>query len=345
MRSFGLDLRSFSPKYSESKRLILIEQFKPSTGELLGYLRFTYQKDGYGTLEVTNFQASLEYQHLRLGATTKASHKGQTGKYGEGFKIAALVFRRSPNNHTFRVVTSGVSCNFIFQQSLDLACTITPISDKALADAQNHIGLENRATTSDPENDVSIFIGKPREGRTSLGPSAKSRKIHVDDFKSWLKVTLDIKSPDMIRTECGDLITDSAYRNKFFLQGLELPSGSMSGKAHRYGYNFIEGDTSRDRNVLSNLGQEAKQIGLNWAEAIRPGDVKAQELLAEYSKMLLCSISELGDVNLVKFEKWFDPDIAKKIWCYMRTINQSEDGRSCFYYAPTDGNDVSWCSM
>jgi hypothetical protein len=52
-------------------------------------------------LEVANFKATLPYQSLGTGATSKASDSGQTGQHGEGMKLSALLFRHSDYN--FRI--------------------------------------------------------------------------------------------------------------------------------------------------------------------------------------------------------------------------------------------------
>jgi hypothetical protein len=329
----------------------MIEVLKrdPFTRKLLGFIRFKYDKDGLGHVEATNFGASLEYRHLKIGATTKLNDGKQSGKHGEGFKVAALVFRRFPNNHTFRVESSGVSCNFIFNRELELTCSITPIRQSKLAAAKKKLDAAKKKTghqgdnmVADPSKDVSVYIGETREGTSSIGIKTSGSKIHVDVFKKWLQVTLDIDAPpNKVTTDIGTLILDPAYKNKFYLQGLLLPSGSMSGREHQYGYNFFEGSTTRDRDSLSSPGQEEEQIGKIWTAAILRGGQKRSALLASYTELLLGSLNVLGDVTLVNYKRWLSRDIVERVWEYMRTINQSADGRPAFYYTTTDGEDVS----
>ncbi|KAF2689716.1 hypothetical protein K458DRAFT_427827 [Lentithecium fluviatile CBS 122367] len=242
-------LRDFSPGCSERYRVILIEKRHSDTKKLLDYIRFTYKKDGC--------------------ATTKADDDKQSGKHGEGFKVAALIFRRHPNKHTFRVKSSGVSCNIIFNPGRDLACTITQLSKAKFDVAKEHPGDD---MVANPMKDVSIYIGEPCQSRNSKGDGTRTNRIHIGDYGQWLNVMLDINLPTArVQTRSGTLILDPAYKNKFDLQGLLLPSGSMSGKQHRYNYDFSIGSTTRDRDSLSRPGQEARQIGEIWSAAILDG--------------------------------------------------------------------------
>lgn len=343
LRTFDLPLRRFIPEYSESSGLILLTSRHPDTKELLGYIRFTYKGDSYGQVEATNLRAALQYRHLKIGATTKYGDDEQSGKHGEGFKVAALVFRRFPSNHSFRIETSGVSCNFIFNKELELACTITRMSQSQLDAAKRRSERQKDGLFARPTQDVSVYIGQLQQAKTEYGYKTKGNKIHIDKFKTWLGVALEIKPPkSMVKTKFGDLILDPEFRDKFYLQGLLLPSGSMSGKKHRYGYNFVEGSTTRDRDSLSRPGQEARQISKIWSAAILDfdGDAQSARLLSIYTTLLVESLNEVGDVSLSNYQKNLSVDIVEKVWGHMRTINRSSDDRSAFYYTPTNGKDV-----
>jgi len=62
-----LELRKLKSQTSRSttndKRTVLTEARHPESKDRLGYIRFTYDKDGNGKLELTNFNASLEIRH------------------------------------------------------------------------------------------------------------------------------------------------------------------------------------------------------------------------------------------------------------------------------------------
>jgi hypothetical protein len=342
LRSSALPLGRFLTQYSEHNRLILIQAHHPDTKELLGYIRFTYASDGYGQVEATNRNARLEYRHLKIGGGTKSYDDEQSGKHGEGFKVAALVFRRSPNNHTFRIESSGVNCNFIFNQDLDLACTITRMSQSKLDTAKTRFEGRKDGMAARPTEDVAVYIGQPRQGKNEHGCKTKGNKVHKASFLKWLEVTLDINPPNsIVKTRFGDLILDPAYKGKFYLQGLLLPSGSTSGKEHRYGYNFIQGSTSRDRDSLSKPGQETRQISNIWSAAILDGGKESANLLAIYTNLLTTSLNEVGDASLSNYQAYLSRGIVERVWDHMRTVSGSHDGLPAFYYAPTNGNDVS----
>lgn len=149
------------------------------TKELLGYIRFKYDKngDGYGHVEITNFGASLEYNHLKIGATTKGD---QTGQHGIGLKVAALAFLRSPNHQSFRIECSLGRWVFIINSEFELCCKTEHITPEYIEQAEK---MKDSSTLgSNPSTDVSVYIGH-------LG-----RGIHVDAFRKWLDVVRDTYS-------------------------------------------------------------------------------------------------------------------------------------------------------
>ena len=155
-------------------------------------------------------------------------------------------------------------------------------------------------------------------------------------------VTLDINPPGkMIRTSHGGLIRDPRFQSHMYLKGLRLPSGGMSGKNYAYGYNFIKGSTTSDRDVLSGEGDESEGIKAIWAEAMRTDDSSDTEITADYTTLLLNSINKKGDVMLRDDEHSLDEDIANKVWTRMLSINKDAEGRQAFYYSASEGKDVS----
>lgn len=54
-------------------------------------------------MELTNFNAALEIQHLNLGRTTKRHDSKTAGTHREGFKVAALVMARE--NREIRIAS------------------------------------------------------------------------------------------------------------------------------------------------------------------------------------------------------------------------------------------------
>ncbi|KAF2866205.1 hypothetical protein BDV95DRAFT_649757 [Massariosphaeria phaeospora] len=338
-RTFGLTLRQFKPQYREDARTILIQVFHPSTKRLLGYLRFRYDKNDEGELEATNFGASLQQYNLSIGGTTKAGDQGQSGEFGEGLKLAALIFRRHPNNFTFRIESSSFKWNFIFNQDLKLVCQFTRIESNKFEKEKKLAKNKPRTTVHHAWEDVSVFIGTPRTGLASTGDRGKSNKIPLAEFRQWLGVTIDIRPPRLIMTDAGDLIMDKPHQGILYLRGLQLPGGSGSGKPYRYSYNFLEGKTNRERDVMRSATSEARQVTAIWAAAIKDDGKGDSNLISAYTDLLLGSINKYADVLLDSEDIPLSLDTATRIWAHMCS---DRDGQGkVFYYCPGNGKDES----
>ena len=116
MHSHGLSLSEFTAEYTENEkdRLILIEVFKPGTRELIGFIRFAYDQEGLsieGGLKIANLNASLQGLQLCSGESTKSGDDNQTGQFGYGMKLSALVFRRA--GYKYCIESTGFRWNFI----------------------------------------------------------------------------------------------------------------------------------------------------------------------------------------------------------------------------------------
>ncbi len=313
----------------------------PTTSNLIGFIRFQYDKDGFcvGGLKMANFNASLTYDALGTGGTSKALDAGQTGQHGEGMKLSALVFRRE--NLNFRIESSGFKWNFIFKKG-ELACRLGRISEKTLNTMKLKARGQPRTEVAHPWEDVCVVIGGPGQARTIDEDKVLTDRIHVDDFKEWLKVTLDIDPPKkMIRTAHGDLVLDGAYQGHMYLHGLLLPSGGVSGKDYAYGYNFISGKTTRDRDTLAGSGAESKKIARIWASAMQQDDSEDAAITTEYTVLLLNSLNKKGDTMLTYDSNCLDEETADKVWKKMRTMNRDGKKRPAFYYSAIEGKDVS----
>lgn len=324
--------------------MILIEAFGPESttrpNELCGYIRFKWDKDSLGVLELTNFNASLKLWHLALGGTSKAGDAKQAGKHGEGLKMSALTFRRYPYLHSFCIESNGCWWNFNYNADRKLICRLTKVNEEKLLQDKNAAGHKPRTTTSHIWEDVSVIIGAPKEGRASNGQRSKGKKIPLEEFEKWLKITIDVNGPTSIhRTDYGDLITDKQYKNKLYLRGLLLPSGSMTGKDCSYGYNFSEGQTNRDRQALGNAKKESSNINRIWANALRIAG-SGSDLLEKYTELILNELNKVGDVMLRAKSQNLEEDIARMVWTQMQLMNKDGQGRSAFYYHATDGKAV-----
>jgi hypothetical protein len=115
----------------------------------------------------------------------------------------------------------------------------------------------------------------------------------------------------------------------------------MSGKTYVYGYNFVDGSTTRDRDTLAGSGEEGMGIAAIWASAIRADDSEDSDLVTEYTRLILGSLNKKGDAILSSDTNCLAKDIAQKVWTKMLTMNHGQQGRPAFYYSAIEGKDVS----
>ncbi|PVI05910.1 hypothetical protein DM02DRAFT_724687 [Periconia macrospinosa] len=335
VKSSGVSHSQLKTKFSEDKNQILVEILHPRTEQVLAYCKFkhkapTARAESFGTLEVTNFHAKLERQALAFGGTTKESDSSQAGEHGEGLKMAALIF--TTHDYSCRVQSSGFNCRFRLDGIEELICKATRMTEKMCQTAKAKGAKTPGGLHADPCQDVSVFVG---ESGVPINQKKKitSEKISLEKFRGWLKVALDINPPDMVRTRYGDLILDPAYKNMNFIKGLMLRGSGLKDR-QMYGYNFPDGQTARDRTMLENGIENAKNINRIWAEIIAPenGYDKRQELIEAYCQLFLGHINKYDDVSMVDFRKWLDPKFVGHLWVHLR-----EKDPDVFYYSEAAG--------
>jgi hypothetical protein len=81
---------------------------------------------GMGT--IANIGSFIETSHLLLGESTKRDEADHIGQFGEGFKIAALVFVRQ--NRKFSIRTKNNNFVFFTKFSEDFKCNILGVDVK-----------------------------------------------------------------------------------------------------------------------------------------------------------------------------------------------------------------------
>jgi hypothetical protein len=180
-----------------------------------------------------------------------------------------------------------------------LHCSLSRISEKSLDKMKQKAQVLSppRTHVTHPWEDVCLFIGAPGAARNTYGRKTKADVPHIDQFKEWLKVTLDTNPPSkIIRTIHGDLIRDPNYQVNMYMKGLLLLSGGTSGRSYACGYNFVNGSTTSDCDVLSGDGDESEDIMAVWAEAIGLDDPTDSDITTGYTDLLLSSINKKGDV-------------------------------------------------
>ncbi|OCL08624.1 hypothetical protein AOQ84DRAFT_388718 [Glonium stellatum] len=359
MRSFSIPKRDFNTIYKENKSEITIratrsaEQISNSE-ETFGFIRFKWDSNELGILELVNFQSSLQIRDLGMGGTTKTNDPTQAGQHGEGLKLAALVMLRYPQNHSVSIVSSRCQWNFKLDTKKMLVCKVKGIESKKINAQRSNLRdliapgrpreMEGRAW-----EDVSVKIGIKCNHRTSRNDRASSSKIALEDFRKWLSTTIDINTPTPItRTPYGDLILNPQHKNKTYLRGLLLPHSSSSGKAFEYGYNFAEGRTGRDRESLTSARNEAGYVAQIWehalkkeqSEALKPEHLMTQgSLVARYTQLLREKFTVCADVN--EAQRFVSREIITKVWSYMRTTDSKMYDPPAFYYhASNSSNDI-----
>jgi len=207
---------------------------------------------------IANFNATLPYRALATGATSKATDFGQTRQHGEGLKLSALVWRR--NNYLFDIMSGSNKWNMIWKKG-ELACGLRQLSEKVLDKAKSNARGQPRNYVAHPWEDVCVTIGAAGTARDAYGEKMRGEHMHVDLSRDLLDITLDVDPPaKMVCTEKGDLIVDPRYQGKMYLCGLQLPSGGTSDKPYAYGYNFVDGTTTRDRDSLAGAGEKCNRI-------------------------------------------------------------------------------------
>jgi hypothetical protein len=287
--------------------------------ELLGFIRFNKKA---GRLELTNFQAALDVQHLSLGGTTKRGQDRFAGVHGEGFKLAALVMRR--NNHAVRFEASSYYWNFGFRgaHASNFYCRLSQpkpevIQKKKEAFARKEESGGQRGPMSNIWQDVTVKISK---GRGDFG-----LKISEADFRSWLDVAIDIEGPqpeDIVQTDHGDLILDKRFSGRIYLKGLRVPSLGPDGRGYVFGYNFVRGSINRDRERLVDWSEEAEMLAMIWEQSIvGRGDGVTNDYIKLFRDHQECA-------DIASAEEKVSISVAKAIWNRLRTASPN-----AFFYS------------
>jgi hypothetical protein len=74
----------------DDKNGTIVRAFHPVTDVELGFIRFNENR---GILQLTNYNARMNFKSLGIGGTTKKDKQHLAGSHGEGYKIAAAVLK------------------------------------------------------------------------------------------------------------------------------------------------------------------------------------------------------------------------------------------------------------
>ncbi|KAF1962905.1 hypothetical protein CC80DRAFT_530799 [Byssothecium circinans] len=306
----GISEADFITKTQSTKEVLYTVHHPTKTPpQLVPWIRFGYNpKTKLGHYEMANTAAMLKRQHLSFGGTSKAHDNKQIGQHGEGLKLAALVSRRHPHNHSFAVTTGEVSLTFGWDKYLQLQCQFRKISEEKMVKAKK--------------------VAKKQDKRMYLN-KVSTKEIALDDFLAWTKMTLDIEKPnEIIRTKHGDLILAPDHRNTLYLHGLRLDGGSKCGKKFMYSYNLRNVRTGRDRETVANANSEAEMIAKIWRAALQKEQREGKSVLLERYVDLLRNHFD-GAAEMHDVHQHILKDTAVLVWGHMI---QPTDGRNPFYY-------------
>jgi hypothetical protein len=275
---------------------------------------------------MTNFATKLERRHLDLGETNKRNDARSAGGHGEGFKVGALVLRRS--GYSVKFETDSLYWNFAFAKERPLLCCALTKPQQSVKDKlwENHRKQQRtpnytRGLTARIWEDMTVKIGKSKEDKHGVEP--KKTGISEETFRAWLTVSLDLDPPDaaqVIRTPTGDLIFDPRYRGRIYLKSLlvsEFGGRRSGGKNYRFGYNFNSGKINRDRQSVVDPHEEPGMLAMIWESAIA---MKGEAIIDSYVDlfnqngevpdiaMALDHVSALTAAKVCKHLKVFHPE-------------------------------------
>ncbi|KAH8688423.1 hypothetical protein BGZ61DRAFT_353878 [Ilyonectria robusta] len=276
--------------------------------DCLGYIRFARFDDQEGFVEVTNRKAVLQPGHLDFGSSSKRNENTQAGTHGEGLKLALLVLLRGHQNHAIRCTTGNVRWNFNFSNLKNLVARLGKMT-YAQIDAEQKASQVLRKDGVIPfapsaSDDVQFLIGwSTRKGRDDKGILRTRDRVHINDFEEWCKSAIFLqfmRNEDIVRTTAGDLIYNNLLprSGNLYLKGLLLKestgvdSASMTGKPLKFGYNFRDGVTNRERKHIQGRNAESQAILRIWDQVL----ILKPEFVIHIHEMLLASDSRNSEI-------------------------------------------------
>lgn len=313
-----------------AKEYIAIASTKDAS--IMGYIRYL---DNKGQLELTNFKAKLQRNHLGFGVSSKRGQRGSAthlaGTHGEGFKVGALVMVRK--GYQVRYESSSYYWKFSLEGKVteSLYCRTTPMKEEKAnrlkTDYKGKVGPGLLARDSwlkgNIWEDTTVRIGKVYGKKTS------GKRVEDWIFRDWIKVALALDQPSNIfNTPFGDLILDDEYAGRVYLKGLRLSEEEL----FHFAYNLAQGTVNRDRERLIATDEEARNLAKIWGFAIKTNKdmvlPKYVQMLREESKKPCADIA--GAKNLI------DEETTKLIWQYLR----ESEGKETFFHEKKQDSKV-----
>lgn len=301
-------------------------------------------RDGMGTIDITNKNATLQTWHMDMGATSKADDTRQAGTHGDGLKIALLVLQRGPQNHPVRCATGSFSWTFDFNDSEKLVVQLRHMTQDQLVrtDEKSKPASEKSLApfAAQPDRDVQFLIGQMDSGRDEQGNKTSEDTVSLEEFNKWCETALFLQDVEddgiVLGGDEGNLVADPRFRGNIYLKGLllkmptETVSASVTGKPLKFGYDFQHGTITRERELACSPEEEARLIYSIWNKVL----LVQPSYFYNLSEMLNCSNPEFADVsmagNLVGFE--IASGLQKQLF----------SGGTNWYYSTTEKAQVSY---
>lgn len=240
--------------------------------------KFTILYDAINAkLFIKNKDASLSIKSLLLGRTTKATNGNTIGKFGEGYKIAALVLNRL--GKTFTVYNGA--CDEIWTSQFEES---KKWQDKVLVFTINN--------TKFNMNDLIIEVGD----------------VSTDEYNDMLDIWLGFdKLHTKIDTSFGEILTDDAHKDTTYVNGIKI---GHTGKLE-YGYNFKPEHIKLERDRKTCEGWNAKiTTSKMLREAMLNGDIDKDKIIEMINndcddtyQMDIIDNKEIKSVLLESFDK------------------------------------------
>jgi len=301
-----------------------------------------------GTIEITNRRATLQPFHLNLGGSSKVEDKTQAGEHGDGLKVALITMTRCPQNYRIRCQSGGFSWNFNFTKKGNMVARLTRMTSRKIKEVRRHAAEQVSNSllplAADPKRDVQFVIGERSRRRDEKGKRRDCAQVSREDFDKWTMAALflhDIPAGNLVvskkdEIQIGHLVLDPRFRGNIYLKGLLLQestpdqSASMSGKELKFGYNFVSGQTNRDRQVMSSAREESRAMLHIWQ-----GIPNAHNLIEELNSMLNSPDIEYADVTAAK--NYMNLETARRLKAYL--FSEKFNGK--WYYCSEEKAQVS----
>lgn len=240
-------LLTLSPKYIpdwgkwEAFRELMQNVIDRSNEYSSAEIIFTYNENKQ-RITIGNKFTSLDKRTLVLGETSKADNDEAIGKYGEGYKLALLVFLRMGVRVRIRTANEVWAPCIKYSEKFGTELLTITVMQSTLTD---NLLFELDGITTE---DYKIF---------------RSNCLKLNTIESKLT------------TDRGDILLDDQFRSKLFVEGLFVCKFNDSEKI-RYGYNmkskYIPLDRDRRKvdtwNVTWEIGIMLNQLDSTYAQLI-----------------------------------------------------------------------------